>query len=63
MNREQYNDIKTVINMKLDSICRVLKNKVDTYDIDESMDICTLTDMVSDTILEIGEIKEFMDKF
>ena len=63
MDKGQYNDIKAIISMKLDGICRELKSKVDEYDINESMDRDTLVDMISDVIVEIGDIKEFMNDF
>lgn len=52
-----------IIEDKLNNIRRILTSTADKYDIDESMDKNTLVDMVSDVILEIQDIKEFMDKF
>lgn len=63
MNDKQYNQLKGVIKDKLNNIRRILTSTTDKYDIDESMDKNTLVDMVSDVILEIQDIKEFMDKF
>lgn len=63
MNDKQYNQVKDVIKDKLNNIRRILTSITDKYDIDESMDNHTLVDMVSDVILEIQDIKEFMDKF
>ena len=54
---------KEIIKDKLNNIRKMLTNTVDKYDIDESIDNHTLVDIVSDVILEIQEIKEFMDKF
>ena len=54
---------KEIIKDKLNNIRKMLINTVDKYDIDESIDNHTLVDMVSDVILEIRDIKEFMDKF
>ena len=54
---------KEIIKDKLNNIRKMLTNIVDKYDIDESIDKHTLVDIVSDVILEIQEIKEFMDKF
>jgi hypothetical protein len=63
MNDKQYNQLKDVVKDKLSNIRKILTNTADKYDIDESMDKNTLVDMVSDVILEIQDIKEFMDKF
>ena len=63
MNDKQYNQVKDVIKDKLNNIRKILTSTTDKYDIDESMDNHTLVDMVSDVILEIQDIKEFMDKF
>lgn len=63
MDDKQYKYIKYVINKKLTNIRKVLTSKADKYDIDESMDKITLIDMISDVILEIQDINEFMDKF
>ena len=63
MNDKQYNQVKDVIKDKLNNIRKILTSTTDKYDIDESMDKNTLVDMVSDVILEIQDIKEFMDKF
>ena len=63
MNNKQYNQVKDVIKDKLNNIRKILTSTIDKYDIDESMDNHTLVDMVSDVILEIQDIKEFMDKF
>lgn len=63
MNDKQYSQVKGVIKDKLNNIRRILTSTTDKYDIDESMDKNTLVDMVSDVILEIQDIKEFMDKF
>ena len=63
MNDKQYNQLKDVVKDKLSNIRRILTSTADKYDIDESMDKNTLVDMVSDVILEIQDIKEFMDKF
>lgn len=52
-----------IIEDKLNNIRRILTSTADKYDIDESMDNHTLVDMVAEVILEIQEIKEFMDKF
>lgn len=54
---------KEIIKDKLDNIRRILTSTADKYDVDESMDNHTLVDMVSDVILEIQDIEEFMDKF
>ena len=54
---------KEFIEDKLNSIRRILISTVDKYDIDESIDNYTLVDMVSEVLLEIRDIKEFMDKF
>ena len=54
---------KEIIKDKLNNIRKMLINTVDKYDIDESIDNHTLVDMVSDVILEIRDIKEFMDNF
>lgn len=63
MNDKQYSQVKGVIKDKLNNIRRILTSTADKYDIDESIDNYTLVDMVSDVILEIKDIKEFMDKF
>jgi hypothetical protein len=63
MNDKQYGQVKGVIKDKLNNIRRILTSTSDKYDIDESIDNHTLVDMVSDVILEIQDIKEFMDKF
>ena len=63
MNDKQYSQVKGVIKDKLNNIRRILTSTSDKYDVDESMDNHTLVDMVSDVILEIQDIKEFMDKF
>ena len=63
MNDKQYNQLKDVVKDKLSNIRKILTTTEDKYDIDESMDKNTLVDMVSDVILEIQDIKEFMDKF
>ena len=63
MNDKQYSQVKGVIKDKLNNIRRILTSTTDKYDIDESMDKNTLVDMVSDVILEIQDIKDFMDKF
>ena len=63
MNDKQYNQVKDVVKDKLNNIRRILTSTTDKYDIDESIDNHTLVDMVSDVILEIQNIKEFMDKF
>ena len=63
MNDKQYGQVKGVIKDKLNNIRRILTSTADKYDIDESIDNHTLVDMVSDVILEIKDIKEFMDKF
>lgn len=54
---------KEFIEDKLNNIRRILISTVDKYDIDESIDNYTLVDMVSEVLLEIRDIKEFMDKF
>ena len=54
---------KEIIKDKLNNIRKMLTNTVDKYDIDESIDNHTLVDIVSDVILEIRDIKEFVDKF
>ena len=54
---------KEIIKDKLNNIRKMLINTVDKYDIDESIDKHTLVDIVSDVILEIRDIKEFMDNF
>ena len=54
---------KEIIKDKLNNIRKMLINTVDKYDIDESIDNHTLVDIVSDVILEIRDIKEFMDNF
>ena len=63
MTDKQYGQVKGVIKDKLNNIRRILTSTSDKYDIDESIDNHTLVDMVSDVILEIQDIKEFMDKF
>ena len=63
MNDKQNNQLKDVVKDKLNNIRKILTSTTDKYDIDESMDKVTLIDMVSDVILEIQDIKEFMDKF
>ena len=52
-----------IIKDKLNNIRKMLTNTADKYDIDESIDNHTLVGMVADVILEIRDIKEFMDKF
>ena len=52
---------KEIIKDKLNNIRKMLINTVDKYDIDESIDYHTLVDIVLDVILEIRDIKEFMD--
>ena len=52
-----------IIEDKLNNIRRILTSTADKYDIDESIDNHTLVGMVADVILEIRDIKEFMDKF
>ena len=52
-----------IIKDKLNNIRKILTNTADKYDIDESIDNHTLVGMVADVILEIRDIKEFMDKF
>ncbi|MBQ9012448.1 MAG: hypothetical protein IJ094_02610 [Bacilli bacterium] len=52
-----------IIKDKLNNIRRILTSTADKYDIDESMDNHTLVGMVAEVILEIQDIKEFMDKF
>ena len=52
-----------IIEDKLNNIRRILTSTADKYDIDESMDNHTLVGMVAEVILEIRDIKEFMDKF
>ena len=54
---------KEIIKDKLNNIRKMLINTVDKYDIDESIDNHTLVDIVSDVIIEIRDIKEFMDNF
>ena len=54
---------KEIIKDKLNNIRKMLTNTVDKYDIDESIDNHTLVDIVSDVILEIRDIKEFMNNF
>ena len=54
---------KEIIKDKLNNIRKMLINTVDKYDIDESIDYHTLVDIVLDVILEIRDIKEFMDNF
>ena len=63
MNDKQYSQVKSAIKDKLNNIRRILTSTADKYDIDESIDKNTLVEMVSDVILEIQDIKEFMDKF
>ena len=63
MNDKQYSQVKGVLKDKLNNIRRILTSTSDKYDIDESIDNHTLVDMISDVILEIQDIKEFMDKF
>ena len=63
MNDKQYSQVKGVIKDKLNNIRRILTSTTDKYDIDESIDNHTLVGMVADVILEIRDIKEFMDKF
>jgi hypothetical protein len=54
---------KEFIEDKLNNIRRILTSTADKYDIDESMDNHTLVGMIAEVILEIQEIKEFMNKF
>ena len=54
---------KEIIKDKLNNIRKMLTNTVDKYDIDECIDNHTLVDIVSDVILEIRDIKEFMNNF
>ena len=63
MDNMQYNYVKEVVKYKLNKIRNKLTTTSDNYDIDESMDKITLVDMVSDVILEMQDIKEFMDNF
>ena len=63
MNDKQYSQVKDVIKDKLNNIRRILTSTADKYDIDESINNHTLVDLVSDVILEIQEIKEFIHKF
>lgn len=63
MNDKQYNQVKDVVKDKLNNIRKILTSTADKYDIDESIDKNILVDTVSDVILEIQDIKEFMDKF
>lgn len=51
-----------IIEDKLNNIRRILTSTADKYDIDESMDNHTLVGMVAEVLLEIQDIKEFMDK-
>lgn len=53
---------KEIILDKLNNIRRILTSTADKYDIDESMDNHTLVGMVAEVLLEIQDIKEFMDK-
>lgn len=53
---------KEFIEDKLNNIRRILISTVAKYDIDESMDNYTLVDMVSEVLLEIRDIKEFIHK-
>ena len=53
---------KEIIEDKLNNIRRILISTADKYDIDESMDNHTLVDMVSEVLLEIHDIKEFIHK-
>ena len=63
MDSKQYGYIKYVVKKRLNNIRKILTSTTDKYDIGESIDKNTLVDMVSDVILEIQDIKEFMDKF
>ena len=63
MNDKQYNQVKDVVKDRLNNIRRIVISISCKYDVDESIDNHTLVDMVSDVILEIKDIKEFMDKF
>lgn len=54
---------KEFIEDKLNSVRRILISTVAKYDIDESIDNYTLVDMVSEVLLEIRAIKEFIHKF
>ena len=54
---------KEILEDKLNNIQRILTSKMNKYDIDDSMDYLTLVGMVTEVILEIRDIKEFMDKF
>ena len=63
MNDKQYNQVKDVVKDRLNNIRRILTSTADKYNIDESIDNHVLVGMVSDVILEIQDIKEFMDKF
>lgn len=63
MDALQYDYINKVVKSRLSNIRKILTTTADQYDIDDSMDRHTLVDMVSDVILEIHDIKEFMDSF
>lgn len=63
MNDKQYSQIKDVVKDRLNNIRRILISTSCKYDVDESIDNHTLVDMVSDVLLEIRDIKEFIDKF
>lgn len=54
---------KEFIEDKLNNIRRILISTVSKYDIDESIDNYTLVDMVSEIILEIRDIREFINEF
>lgn len=63
MDNLQYDYVREVVKGRLNNIRKMLTTTADKYDIDDSMDRHTLVDMVSDVILEIQDIKEFMDGF
>lgn len=63
MDNLQYDYVREVVKGRLGNIRKILTTATDKYDIDDSMDRHTLVDMVSDVILEIQDIKEFMDSF
>ena len=63
MNDKQYEQVKDDVKNRLNNIRKILTSTADKYDIDESVDNHTLVGIISDVILEIQGIKEFMDKF
>ena len=63
MNDNQYNYIKEVVQNRLTNIRKTLIHAINKYDMDESVNMHTLVDIISDIMIEIREIKDFMDEF